>query len=57
MLVRSGLVDAGAEPLGERQHAGICKGFRKVLRRGLGQVWFVLRSGRPPRRAPECWYS
>ena len=42
--------------LGERQNAGIYNGFRKVLRRGPGQVWLVLRRRRPPRRAPECWY-
>ena len=53
---RSGWCCAGAAPLGERQNASIYNGFRKVLRRGPGQVWLVLRRRRPPRRAPECWY-
>ena len=56
LSARSGLVDAGAAPLGEREDAGISNCFRKVLRRGLGLVWFGRRRRRPPRRAPECWY-
>ncbi len=28
----------------------------RFRRRGPGQIQLVLRCGRPPRRAPECWH-